>query len=125
MGRCNKWNTSGYYFRPILFIIFINDLPDLCKQFVNVYLFADDAKLYPANIATWDPAGTRMVHRMVPAWFLSQVPRGAARLVYAWPQNCQNPLPVKSKGRITVLRLDISITVAPPRIDFDKIWYRV
>jgi len=31
---------------PILFIININDLPDVCKQFINVYLFADDAKLY-------------------------------------------------------------------------------
>jgi len=31
---------------PILFIIYINDLPDVCKQFINVYLFADDAKLY-------------------------------------------------------------------------------
>jgi len=29
-----------------LFIIYINDLPDVCKQFINVYLFADDAKLY-------------------------------------------------------------------------------
>jgi len=31
---------------PILFIIYINDLPDVCKQFINIYLFADDAKLY-------------------------------------------------------------------------------
>ena len=30
----------------ILFIIYINDLPDLCQQFVEIYLFADDAKLY-------------------------------------------------------------------------------
>ena len=37
---------QGTILGPILFIIFINDLPDLCKQFVNVYLFADDAKLY-------------------------------------------------------------------------------
>jgi len=32
--------------RPtILFIIYINDLLDVCKQFINIYLFADHAKL--------------------------------------------------------------------------------
>jgi len=31
---------------PILFLIYINDLPDICQQFVEIYLFADDAKLY-------------------------------------------------------------------------------
>jgi len=35
-----------YHKCPILFIICINDLPDVCKQFINVYLFADDAKPY-------------------------------------------------------------------------------
>jgi len=30
----------------ILFIIYIYDLPDECKQFINVYLFAHDAMLY-------------------------------------------------------------------------------
>jgi len=36
----------GIILGPISFIICINDLPDMCKQFANVYLFADDAKLY-------------------------------------------------------------------------------
>ena len=36
----------GTILGPILFIIYINDLPDLCQQFVEIYLFADDAKLY-------------------------------------------------------------------------------
>jgi len=31
---------------PQLFIIYINDLVDSCCDNVNVYLFADDAKLY-------------------------------------------------------------------------------
>jgi len=26
--------------------MYINDLPDVCKHSANVYLFADDAKLY-------------------------------------------------------------------------------
>ena len=26
--------------------MYINDLPDVCKHFANIYLFADDAKLY-------------------------------------------------------------------------------
>jgi Reverse transcriptase (RNA-dependent DNA polymerase) len=30
----------------VLFIIFINDLPELCKELSDIYLFADDAKLY-------------------------------------------------------------------------------
>jgi len=37
---------QGTILGPTLFIIYINDLPDVCKQFINVYLFADDAKLY-------------------------------------------------------------------------------
>jgi len=37
---------QGTILRPVLFIIYINDLPDVPKQFINAYLFADDAKLY-------------------------------------------------------------------------------
>jgi len=29
-----------------MFIMYINDLPDVCTHFANIYLFADDAKLY-------------------------------------------------------------------------------
>ena len=31
---------------PLLFIIYVNDLPDLCHNLCNLYLFADDAKLF-------------------------------------------------------------------------------
>ena len=40
------WLIEGTILGPVRFIIYINDLPELCKQFVRVYLFADDAKLY-------------------------------------------------------------------------------
>jgi len=38
----------------ILFIIYINDLPDVCKQFINIYLLADAAKLYKRVITDND-----------------------------------------------------------------------
>jgi len=31
---------------PLLFIIFINDLVDICGGNITLYLFADDAKIY-------------------------------------------------------------------------------
>jgi len=31
---------------PLLFVIFINDLPDTCSDFAEIFLFADDAKLF-------------------------------------------------------------------------------
>ena len=37
---------QGTILGPILFIIYINGLPDLCQHFVEIYLFADDAKLF-------------------------------------------------------------------------------
>jgi len=37
---------QGTILCPILFIMYINDLPEVCIHFANIYLFADDAKLY-------------------------------------------------------------------------------
>ena len=37
---------QGSILGPLLFIIFINHLVDLCSDTIKMYLFADDAKLY-------------------------------------------------------------------------------
>ena len=37
---------QGSVLGPLLFVIFINDLPDACTNLSELFLFADDAKLY-------------------------------------------------------------------------------
>ena len=37
---------QGSVLGPVLFVIFINDMPDVCKYLSEVFLFADDSKLY-------------------------------------------------------------------------------
>ena len=37
---------QGTILGPILFLIFINDMPNVCENLSRIYLFADDAKLY-------------------------------------------------------------------------------
>lgn len=50
-GSFSKWGkvTSGIpqgsVLGPLLFLIYINDLPDFCEEDSELYLFADDAKL--------------------------------------------------------------------------------
>ena len=45
-----SWVTSGIpqvsVLGPILFLLFINDLIERCAMYAEIYLFADDAKLF-------------------------------------------------------------------------------
>ncbi|KAJ3610459.1 hypothetical protein NHX12_022551 [Muraenolepis orangiensis] len=50
-GECSgdsEWRMypPGKRFRSLLFVIFINDLPDVVDENSRVYLFADDTNLY-------------------------------------------------------------------------------
>lgn len=43
---CSQWYTPGHCTEPLLLIIYINDLPNICTDGAELYLFADDAKLF-------------------------------------------------------------------------------
>ena len=45
---------QGSVLGPLSFIIFINDLVESCGEGVNIYLFADDAKVYQHILADDD-----------------------------------------------------------------------
>jgi hypothetical protein len=54
MERCNKWNTTRLCPGTILFVLYINDLPDVIHTDTNTYLFADNTKVFRAILKPED-----------------------------------------------------------------------
>ena len=46
-AKCNAAFPQGSILGPLLFVIYINDLPDFCNDLcTRLYIYADDSKIY-------------------------------------------------------------------------------
>jgi hypothetical protein len=49
MGACYRWNPTRIIISPLLFLLYVNDLPNAISDLSNPTLYADDTSLLIAN----------------------------------------------------------------------------
>ena len=75
----HQWSTQGSILGPLLFLIFVQDLPDWIKS--SIKMFANDTKIW-AKIAVWEDANSLQedLNRLVQwseKWLLSSTQTNA------------------------------------------------
>jgi hypothetical protein len=73
-GSYSKWSPvisgipQGSILGPLLFIIYINDLPEIIEKFANMALFADDAKISKHIVNKQDSSSLQMAFTELYKW---------------------------------------------------------